>query len=57
MGGGVTIHNDTYLPGITYSDLTNLNINLGNGGNTVLITGTAAPTNTFLNCWRWARIP
>ena len=35
--------------GIAYSGLANLNINLGSGGNTFLITNTAAGTNTFLN--------
>jgi len=49
MGVGETIRNHTYLPGITYSDLTNLNINLGSHGNRILITGTAVPTTTVLN--------
>ena len=35
--------------GITYSGLANLNINLGSGGNTFLISNTAAGTTTFLN--------
>ena len=37
------------LSGITYSGLANLNINLGSGGNTFLITNTAVGTTTFLN--------
>ncbi|MGA2700304.1 MAG: hypothetical protein ABSH35_04325 [Isosphaeraceae bacterium] len=35
--------------GITYSGLANLNIDLGSGGNTFLISNTAAGTTTFLN--------
>ncbi len=35
--------------GITYSNLANLNINLGSGGNTFLIQSTAATTSTSLN--------
>jgi hypothetical protein len=35
--------------GIAYSGLANLNVNLGSGGNTFLINGTAATTSTALN--------
>ena len=35
--------------GITYSGLANLNITLGSGGNTFLISNTASGTTTFLN--------
>ena len=35
--------------GITYSGLANLNIDLGSGGNTFLISNTAAGTTTLLN--------
>ena len=35
--------------GIAYSGLANLNISLGSGGNTFLISNTAAGTTTFLN--------
>ncbi len=35
--------------GIAYSGLANLRIDLGSGGNTFLITNTAAGTNTLLN--------
>jgi hypothetical protein len=40
--------------GITYSNLANLNINLGSGGNTFLIKNTAAKTSTALNSGRGA---
>src|SRR5260221_14444035 len=36
------------LSGIAYSGLSQLNINLGSGGNTALIDGTAAGTNTAI---------
>ena len=35
--------------GITYSGLSKLNIDLGSGGNTFLISNTAVGTTTFLN--------
>ncbi len=34
--------------GITYSEFANLNVNLGSGGNTFLISNTAVGANTFL---------
>jgi hypothetical protein len=40
--------------GIACRGLANLNINLGSGGNTFLISNTAAVTNTFLNSGRGA---
>ena len=40
--------------GITYSGLANLNIDLGSGGNTFLISNTAANTSTFLNSGKGA---
>jgi hypothetical protein len=40
--------------GIAYSGLADLNINLGRGGNTLLITNTAAATTTFVNSGRGA---
>ncbi len=40
--------------GIAYGGLANLNIYLGSGGNTFLVTSTAASTSTFLNSGKGA---
>ncbi len=40
--------------GITYGGIANLNIDLGSGGNTFLISNTAANTSTFLNSGKGA---
>ena len=49
MGSGETIRNITYLAGITYGAMTNLNLNLAHQGNILTIVNTASDTRTVVN--------